>query len=377
MRWYRAIDVQFSRCRWPRRRRWGAKVLRSVKHLAAAAGLVIGFAPALAQDHAERLRIVGGLANVNQYTRHEQPFWTVELPRLSGGRVTGEIVPFDQAGLRGQEMLRLIQIGAVPFGTALLSRVASQDPELSAVDLAGLNPDMAALRRNLAAFRPHLKQRLRQRWGIELLAVYVYPAQVTFCNKSFSTISSLSGRRIRSASVTTSDLIRAIGAVPVQTEFAEIVPGVRSGAMECAITGAMSGNTIGLHEVTSHVNTTAITWGIAVFGANVGAWAALRSETRELLLRQLPLLERRIWNDAEHETTEGLACNAGAPDCVRGKKGKMTVVNEVAADAKLRHSILISTVLPNWVQRCGPQCAVVWNNTLKPVTGIEADSSRK
>src|SRR5688572_22190667 len=61
------------------------------------------------QAPAERmqLRIVGGLAGVNQYTRHEAPFWTDELPRRTQGRYTAEIVPFDRAGIRGQEMLQL------------------------------------------------------------------------------------------------------------------------------------------------------------------------------------------------------------------------------------------------------------------------------
>ena len=75
-------------------------------------------APKVAAQH---LRIVGGLAGVNQYTRHEEPFWTRDLARLSNGRATAEIVPFDRAGIRGQEMLRLVQLGAVPFGTALLT----------------------------------------------------------------------------------------------------------------------------------------------------------------------------------------------------------------------------------------------------------------
>ena len=63
------------------------------------------------------LRVVGGLAELNQYVRREEPFWTRELARLSGGRYTAEIVPFDRAGVPGTEMLRLLQLGVVPFGT--------------------------------------------------------------------------------------------------------------------------------------------------------------------------------------------------------------------------------------------------------------------
>ncbi|MDP1534234.1 MAG: hypothetical protein Q8L92_11715, partial [Rubrivivax sp.] len=37
-------------------------------------------------DASQRLRIVGGLGSLSQYTRHEAPFWTRDLPRLIGGR---------------------------------------------------------------------------------------------------------------------------------------------------------------------------------------------------------------------------------------------------------------------------------------------------
>src|SRR5262249_29161505 len=117
-----------------------------------------------------RLKIVGGLATVNQYTRHEQRFWTSVLPAATNGRVTAEIVPFDKAGIRGTEVLRLMQVGTVPFGTALLGVSASTDPEYGAADLAGLNADMESIRRIAAAMRPIMARSLRERYGIELLA---------------------------------------------------------------------------------------------------------------------------------------------------------------------------------------------------------------
>ena len=42
----------------------------------------------------------------------------------------------------------------------------------------GEGDDIAALRRSVAAFRDHLTETLRDRYDIELLGVYVYPAQV-------------------------------------------------------------------------------------------------------------------------------------------------------------------------------------------------------
>jgi TRAP-type C4-dicarboxylate transport system substrate-binding protein len=319
---------------------------------------------------AQHLRIVGGLAGVSQYTRYEEPFWTRELARLSGGRVTAEIVPYDRAGIRGQEMLRLVQLGVVPFGTSILNLSAVDDAELAMPDLAGLNPDMAALRRSVGAFRPYLKKVLRERYGSELLAIYAYPAQVTFCTKPLGSLADLSGRRIRISSATQSDWVTALGALPVQTAFAEVVANLRSGNIDCAITGAMSGNAIGLHEVTGQLHTTAVNWGLAAFVANGAAWAALPKDIQDLLQRELPKLEQAIWNDAEAETRDGIACDTGAASCVGGKKGHMAEVRPGAADAARGREILVNNVLPGWLKRCGPQCRPLWEQTMAPATGV-------
>jgi len=335
-----------------------------------AAGLALLMAPATSAEP-QRLRIVGGLAGVNQYTRQEEPFWTRDLPRITGGQVTAEIVPYDRAGIRGQEMLRLIQLGVVPFGTALLSLAATQDPVFGAPDLAGLNPDMASVRKTVAAFRPFLEQSLRER-GIELLAVYAYPAQVVFCNKPFASLADLATRRIRTSSPPQADLVEALGAVPVQTGFADIMANMKSGNIECAITGTMSGNTIGLHEATTHIHAMAINWGLSIFGANAAAWNALPTDVRKRLREELPKLEQAIWAEAERETGEGIACNTGQPSCPEARRGKMVEVKASLTDDARRRAIFVGTVLARWVHRCGPSCADVWNRTIAPVVGFEA-----
>ena len=201
---------------------------------------------------------------------------------------------YDKAGMRTHEVMRLMQLGVVPFGTAIMSGIVSNDPELAALDLAGMNPDMATLRRSVAAFRPHLERVMRERHGIEVLAIYVYPAQVTFCTRPFKGLSDLAGRRVRISNPTQADLIRPFGAIPVQTEFAEVVANMRNGNVDCAITGAMSGNTIGLHELTTHLHPQPVTWGLSVFGANAAAWRALPEDYTGKMLNAIVAFELRI-----------------------------------------------------------------------------------
>lgn len=336
---------------------------------------VVGAAMAAAQTAAQdplRLKIVGGLADVSQYLRYEEPFWRQRIQNLSGGRIQAEISPFDRSGIRAQEMLALMRLGVVPFGTALLAVVSNEEPEFNAVDLPTVNPDMAALRRTVELYRPHLEELLAERYDVELLAVYTYPAQVVFCRERFTGLSDLVGRRIRTSSVGQSEMFAALGATPVVIPFGETLAAVRSGVVECAVTGTLSANAIGLHEITTHMHSMAITWGLSVFGANRAAWAALPDWARTLIRQEVGNLERQIWDAAEVETVEGFACNAGLPTCTNGRRGHATIVPVSPADQERRIRLLTETVLPGWVRRCGEPCVEAWNTRLAPTLGVTA-----
>jgi TRAP-type C4-dicarboxylate transport system substrate-binding protein len=338
----------------------------------AAALAVLAALPAGADQPAVRIKVIGGLADLSQYVRFEEPFWRRRISELTNGRVQAEISPFDRSGIRGQEMLQLMRLGVVPFGTVILPVAATEEPEFNAVDLPALSPDIATLRRTVDAYRPHLEALLRERYGIELLGIYTYPAQVVFCARPFSGLGDLAGRRVRTSSVGQSELIQALGGTPVVTPFSEIVSAIRSGVVECAITGTLSGHAIGLYEVTSHVHAMALSWGLSFFGANLAAWQALPEEVRTALRAGVAELEAQIWVAAERETGEGLACNAGLPGCSLARRGNMTVVPVTAADNERRRRLLTDVVLPRWVSRCGPDCVEAWNAHLAPVFDMRA-----
>lgn len=335
-----------------------------------------GSSRAQANERAEiHLQIVGGLAGISQYQRFELPFWQSEITQHSGGRITATIRPLDGGGVRIQEMLQLMRLGVIPFGTAILSVVAGDDPELNAVDLPVLNPDMATLRTTVNAFRDHLRSVLAERYDIELLGVYVYPAQVLFCAAPFSGLDDLAGRKVRTSSVGQSELMTALDAIPVLLPFAEIVSGIRDGVVDCAITGTLSGYEIGLPEVTSHVHAMAISWGISIFGANRAAWQALPADVQETIRTGVADLERRIWDQADADTSRGLACNTGtATTCGPALDHPMKLVPTSDADAARRRLLLSTVVLPRWIERCGTDCVTAWNTYLAPVHGIRAST---
>ena len=92
----------------------------------------------------------------------------------------------------------------------------------------------------------------------------------------------------------------------------------------------MSGNIVGLPDITTHIHPMAISWGLSMFAANGAAWNALPADLRALLKRELPRVEHDVWNESERDTADGVACNIGAPGCKEGKPGHMTEVRDLA-----------------------------------------------
>jgi TRAP-type C4-dicarboxylate transport system substrate-binding protein len=359
-----------GRCTGAIFRGWTPRLLLRAGAMAIA---VLWSATIVFADEPIHLKIVGGLAGVSQYDRLEKPFWDQRIEGLTNGRMKAEIHPFDRSGLPGPEMLQLMRMGVVPFGTALLAAVSGDEPELNAVDLPVLNPDMQALRKTVGLYRAHLQQMLLTKFGIELLAIYTYPAQVIFCRKPFTGLGDLSDRRVRTSSVGQSELMTALGAIPVLLPFADTVDAVRNGVVDCAITGTLSGNEVGLSTVTSYIYPMAISWGLSFFGANTAVWEALPPDLRALLQEAITGLEAQIWDASERETADGVACDIGAPNCSIGHTpNHMTLVPILPEDEAKRKRLLVESVLPSWIHRCGPECAAAWNQELAPALGIRA-----
>ncbi len=338
---------------------------------AVVAALCIG--SAVAQDLPQvHLKIVGGLGNVSQYRNFEEPFWTRTVRERSGGRVTAEISPSDSVGLRQVEILQLMRLGVIPFGTASLSAIATEDAEAAGLDLAGLNPDISSLRKHIAAYRETLVKLYRERYNVEVLSIYTYPAQVAFCNTPIQSLRDLSGKRVRVASVTHGDLIDGLGGRAVNLPFNQMIDALRRRAVDCAITGTLSGNSVRIFEVANHVYALPISWGPNILSVNLKFWEGLPEPVRQFLRHNLAELEDQIWANAERETLEGLNCNTGRGECTLGVRANMTLVPVRADDDVLLKRILREVILPRWADRCGDECAETWNATIGRLSGLQA-----
>lgn len=327
---------------------------------------------ALAQDLPKtHLRITGGLSNLSPYIDYEKPFWTEAIPKLSKGQVTAEIKGFNEMGIKGPELLRLMSQGVIEFGTATLSYFAGDNPINEAIDLAGLAPDVKIARQVTDAFAPVYAKVYGDSAKVRLLGISTYPGQVLFCNAPIRGLADMKGKKVRTSSRTQADFVEALGGASVTMAFGEVVPALQNKVVDCAITGSLSGYSAKWYEVSTHLLALPINWNQQIHAVNQAAWDKLDPKVRDFLQTNVKQLVDNIWDAAAQQTQEGFDCNTGAAACKRPVKGKMTLVQPSDAD-RAQLAQIRQVVLKKWAARCSAQCVSDFNATVGKLLKVTA-----
>ena len=154
----------------------------SKKILATAVALGLGLLATAASAQSKlSLQVVGNLGITTQYKELEEPFWSKRIPAATGGRITAAIKPWNEMGLKGPEVFRMLGQGVFDVGTSQLGFVAGDNAINNATDLAGVSPDIETFRKVTQAFRPQLERYYEQQLKVKTLGLFSFQAQVMFC----------------------------------------------------------------------------------------------------------------------------------------------------------------------------------------------------
>jgi TRAP-type C4-dicarboxylate transport system substrate-binding protein len=340
-----------------------------------AAAAILGGGAVAQAIKATHLSVVGAWGSLSQYKNFEQPFWTKDVPDRSKGAISVNITPFNEMGLKGAEIFRLMRLGVIDFGSTVLGYVAGDDARNEAIDLAGLAPDVATARRISDAYKPVYDKLYREKFGIQVLGIWPYPAQVIFCNGEIKGLADLKGKKVRTANRTLAEFVDALGGTGVTLPFSEVVQALQTKVVDCAITGTLSGNAAKWYEVATHIYALPVGWSQVMHAVNIKRWERLDPATRDFLKGEIAKLEDRIWKAMDVETQQGFDCNIGKPTCTMGTKAKMTLVPVSDGDRALLKKILSETVVPKWAARCPGDCVPAWNDTVGKIVGLTAKAN--
>jgi TRAP-type C4-dicarboxylate transport system substrate-binding protein len=220
------------------------------------------------------------------------------------------------------------------------------------------------------AYRPVLANTLEKDFNIKLLALGYNPPGAIWCAKPISGLADLKGKKVRTYNQALSDFVAGVGGVPLNIPYADTIPSLNSGVIDCAITGTLTGNTSKFFEVTTHLYPLSLGWGVQFWGVNLDVWNTYSDETKAFVEDVFKKLEARVFEIAQQSFAQGVDCNIGKDTCTVGLKANMVVVEVDKASSDERDAVLQKSVFPGWAKRCGSACAEEWNVVMKDVTTL-------
>ena len=302
----------------------------------------------------------------------EIPFWRDTLPKASNGAITADITPLDQMGVDDKTMLRLLRLGVMDFASMDISKMAGDDPRFEACDLAGMTLDVDKARAACNAYREVIDRQMQKNWNAKLLTFGGNPPQVFWCRTVLGGLADLRGKKVRVFNNTMRDFLNGVGATAVSMAFAEVVPALNNGVVDCGVTGSLSGNTAGWAEVTKSLYPMSLGWSINVMAVNLNSWKRLDLKTQDFMLKQIKAYEDKTWETLKKAAGEADNCNTGKQPCTMGKLANITIVPVKPAEAEQHKKLVEGAVLAGWAKRCGAECAREWNNTVGRTLSLQA-----
>jgi len=306
----------------------------------------------------------------------EVPFWRKTITENSKGAVTADITPLDQMGVDDKTMLRLLKLGVMDFAGMDISKMAGDDPRFEGCDLAGLTLDADKARAACNAYRDVIDRQMQKNWNAKLLAFGGNTPQVFWCRTPVvNGLDDLKGKKVRVFNNTMRDFLGGLGATSVSMAFAEVVPALNNGVVDCAVTGSLSGNTAGWAEVAKSLYNMSLGWSINVLAVNLNTWNRLDPKLQAFVLNETKAYENKMWDTLKKATAEADNCNTNKQPCTLGKLATIQLVNVKPAEAETHKKLVEGAVLAGWAKRCGAECAKEWNATVGKSLGLTAPTN--
>lgn len=333
--------------------------------------LLAGEASAQSID-TKQFNVVGTFNFLTNWSALEKPFWTEELPKVSGGKLTANIKAYNELNLKGPEMLRLLKQGVFDFAFAIPIFVEDGGAVMEAIDISGVARSFEMSRDMAKLWLPEMQKVMKEKHNSVILGSHTWPEQGFYCKGEIKSVADLKGKKVRVQGTSQSDLVSALGGIGVTIMFGEVVPALEKGVVDCGITGTMPAYKAKWPEVTNTYFRLPVGFTAGFLAANLTMWNKLSPDTRKLIEDEVKKLEDRSWAVIKAETEDGMHCTTGTGPCPVGPPAKLKLSLPSEADLKVRDKVINDTVLKSWAKRCGVECASKWTELVGKKYGLVA-----
>ncbi len=332
-----------------------------------------------AQDLPERdFTVVGTWGMLSHWRDREDAFWNKTVPEASGGKYRINARPLTELGLTGHGMMRDLSVGAFDFAHGVFLYVSADSPVIDGGDLAGVVPDLDAMRASMEAYLPVLNQEFAEKYDSTILMLYAWPRSHMYCNLPADTpdqigLDVLKGLKIRSYGASLADLIGVLEAQPVPVAFGDVPQSLQRGVIDCGVTGTASAYDAKWYQVATHEVRIPVGYTASFLAVNNEVWNGLTEAEQAFFRQQAAELEEVMWKATAAEDDRGMNCNTSGPcETEIGGMKAVTLTPEAAAELKAK---VQEGVLKPFAARCdavSPGCGKRWSETIGAVLGYDA-----
>jgi len=304
--------------------------------------------------------------------------WVGQLEKNSNGRIDIHDRYSEEAGVSSFQMLSLVRSGLVDITTAGFATSSGEFPIGEGGDLPGLHKSGAHGVELMSAFVPAIEDRFAKAWNSKFLSVFPLIPVILYCRGDVTGLNDLKDLKIRVYSAALHDFFNYFGAQPVSISFGEVYTALERGLADCGFTGGNAGLNAGWYEVTDTLVNIPFHYAFNFYAASLDSWDRLPSDVTEYLEFYFGgAIQTALTENTTNRHATDVACLTGKPTCpddwALGKKGNMKEVTRSPGDSDLIAKALVEAVLPGWVARCGKECGEIWNQTVAPLVGFEAN----
>lgn len=341
---------------------------------ASAMAVVLGAGAAHAELNEVNLEVIVG-NHTDVYTvNHVLPFFNETLPAASGGKITAHTVPYTELGLSGFELMNLMKIGTNDISWGVPGYVAGDSPIVEGLELPGLTGDYATMFKVQDAYHNIFDRELQKHFNAKLISWSQQPALMGFCKLTDDEIANFSlatmkEKKTRVHSTSFADFAEALGATPVTMAFADVIPAMERGVVDCALTSPSAAYGYKFGQVANALVNLNVGYSTHFYAMNLDTWNGLNEETQAFLTEQFNKLNQDLRDYTPEVQDQMGKCLTSGP-CDIGDSQGMTLVSLNEADAAELKSRVEATVLPNWAERAGAESAAEWNAAAGAILGM-------
>jgi TRAP-type C4-dicarboxylate transport system substrate-binding protein len=229
------------------------------------------------------------------------------VKEATGGEVTINVHLGGALGLKGPETLVAVQDGIVHVADMQMNQQIGEDKFFGIESVPFLATGFVELRVLQGFTRPHFDEIAKQH-NQKILYIYPFPPQNLHANTATDTsVDQFAGIKVRTIDKNATDFFTALGAVPLQMPWAEVIPALSTGVIDAVSTSATSGVDGKFWEFMTHVNE--LHWQMNSFmvSVNLDAWNAISPEHQDIIEEIAERMEPEIWTASFNDDAASIA----------------------------------------------------------------------